>query len=118
MIIYLDTNIVVYVVERVPIWSTKVDRRLQHATSVGDQLAASDAVRFECLIEPLRKGDAKRLSDYTKFFGAPSLLNLTISTSAWDYATSIRATHGYQALDSLHLAAAVEGGCGLFLTAD
>jgi hypothetical protein len=32
MTIYLDANIVIYVVERIPLWALKVEQRLQLAT--------------------------------------------------------------------------------------
>jgi uncharacterized protein len=62
--------------------------------------------------------DGKRLSDFARFFSDPLLLKPPIAEAVWDRAASIRATHGFQPLDSIHLAAAVEHGCELFLTAD
>jgi len=41
-----------------------------------------------------------------------------ITRIACDRAAQIRAVHRYRSLDALHLATAIEAGCGLFLTND
>jgi predicted nucleic acid-binding protein len=41
-----------------------------------------------------------------------------LTTTVYDRATVIRAMYGIKTLDAIHLAAAVEGGCNLFLTND
>jgi predicted nucleic acid-binding protein len=43
---------------------------------------------------------------------------LPVTTATWERAAQIGATFNFKALDGLHLATAVEHGCGLFLTAD
>jgi len=118
MTIYLDSNVVIYYIEGDPIWEPKVKQRLLRAASSGDVLAVSDAVRFECLVMPLRTRNSRCLADYARYFGDQSLQFLQITTAVWDRAVQIRAAHGFGPLDSIHLAAAVEAGCGLFLTND
>lgn len=41
-----------------------------------------------------------------------------MSTAVCERACQIRAIHNFKMADALHLAAAVESGCGLFLTND
>lgn len=41
-----------------------------------------------------------------------------MTAPVWERAARIRAVHHFKPLDSLHLAAAAENGCGLFLTND
>jgi uncharacterized protein len=118
MTIYLDSNVVIYFVEGDPVWEPKVKQRMLRAASNADMLAVSDAVRFECLVIPIRTANSRRLADYARYFGAQSLHFLPITTAVWDRAVQIRAAHGFGPLDSIHLAAAVEHGCGLLLTAD
>jgi uncharacterized protein len=43
---------------------------------------------------------------------------MPLPSSVYDRATLIRANHGFKTIDSLHLAAAIEGGCQAFLTND
>lgn len=118
MIVCLDTNIVIYYVEGDPVWEPKVDLRLKGILAVGDTLAASDAARLECLVGPFRTGNTGVLADYQQFFGSPGLHMLPVTPAVWERVAQIRATYKFQALDSIHLASAIEHGCGLFLTND
>lgn len=43
---------------------------------------------------------------------------LPVTSAVWERAARIRAVYKFQALDSIHLASAIEHGCGLFLTND
>ncbi len=118
MIVFLDTCPVIYFVEQPPIWGPKASARLAVLRAAGEQLAVSDLVRMECLVGPLKSGDAAVLASYQAFFTAPGVQVLPITAAVCDRAASIRATHGFKPLDSLHLATAVEHGCRLFLTND
>jgi uncharacterized protein len=43
---------------------------------------------------------------------------LPVTSAAWERAASVAATYKLKPLDAVHLAAAIEHGCGLFLTND
>jgi len=118
MIVGLDSNILIYVVEGDPVWMPKVDHRLQQILSAGDTLATSDAARLECLVGPLRFGNTDVLADYQKFFDSSGIRMLPVTSGVWELAARLRAEYRFQALDSIHLATAIEHGCGLFLTND
>jgi uncharacterized protein len=118
MIVCLDTNIVIYYVERDPVWEPKVDARLKGIVAAGDTLAVSDAARLECLVGPFQSGDALVLADYRTFFGRPEIQMLPVTPAIWERAAQVRAAYKFQPLDSIHLASAIEHGCGLFLTND
>ncbi len=118
MIVFLDTNTVIHFVEQPPVWGQKVIARLTALRATGDQFAVSDLVRMECLVGPMKFGDAVLLAKFPAFFAAPGVSVLPITPAVCDRAAAIRANHGFKALDALHLAAAVEHGCRLFLTAD
>ena len=80
MIVCLDTNIVIYYVERHPVWEPKVAARLSALAASGDGIAVCDLARAECLIGPLRSGNAVVLADYQRFFANPTvhMLPLTV----------------------------------------
>jgi predicted nucleic acid-binding protein len=52
------------------------------------------------------------------FLTASDVARVPMPTAVYERACRIRAVHNYKLADALHLAAAVEGGCGLFLTND
>lgn len=118
MIVFLDTNVVIYLVERTPSWGPKAAVRFAALLAMGAEPAVSDLVRMECRVGPLKFGNAVRLNEFTAFFTAPDMHVFPVTAAVCDRASVIRAVHGFKPLDSLHLAVAVENGCGLFLTND
>lgn len=118
MVVYLDTNIVIYLVENRPIEGPKAAARLAKAYAAGDTMALSDLTRMECLVGPLRSNNAVRLADFNAFFTLSTMNVLRMPPTVFDRAARVRAVLGFKAADSLHLACAAEHGCGLFLTND
>jgi predicted nucleic acid-binding protein len=57
------------------------------------------------------------LADYAAFFQAADVTVFPL-TAVCERAARIRATYKIKPLDALHLATAIEHGCGLFLTKD
>jgi predicted nucleic acid-binding protein len=57
MIVFLDTNIVIYAVENPPTFGALALARLGALRSAGDSFMISDLTRMECLVGPLRSGD-------------------------------------------------------------
>ena len=118
MIVFLDTNIVIYYVEQPAVWGLRAVARLAALKVAGDQAAASPLVRMECRVGPLKSGNAVYLADFATFFASPDLQVFPITAAVCDRASVIRAAHGFKPLDALHLAAAIENHCGRFLTND
>ncbi len=74
-------------------------------------------------------GGGQRLSDFFRFFRGPNLRTLGLTAATYARASAIRGSHTYPAIppaqpkryglaDALHLAAAIEFGCDVFLTND
>jgi uncharacterized protein len=114
----LDANIIIYYVERNTIWHPKAAARFGAFAATGVTLAVSDPARLESLVGPLNSNDTSALADYRTFFGLPSITMLGVNAAVWERAAQIRASFKLQALDSIHLASAIEHGCDLFLTND
>lgn len=120
MILCLDTNCVIYLIEKNPTWEPKVTARLAHATSVGDTFAVCDLARAECLVGPMKAKDAAREADFQRFFNSGLVRMLPLDVAVYEQAARIRVATNMKIKlpDALHLAAAVQHGCGLFLTND
>lgn len=118
MIVFLDTNPVIYFVERPPIWGMKATIRIGSFLTSGDELALGDLVRMECLVGPLKARDTARERHFRTFFAAPHVRVLAITAGVADRAAQIRADYNIKSMDALQLATATEHGCDLFLTAD
>src|SRR5438270_2285954 len=118
MLVYLDTVICIYAVEGAPSFQARARARLAAMRTAGDQPAVSDLTWLECRVKPIRLGDATALADMEAFLTASDVVRTPMPTAVYERACRIRAVHNYRLADALHLAAAVENGCGLFLTND
>lgn len=115
MSIYLDSCMVIYVVERHPLYAAPIEARLQ--TLAGNDVCYSSLVRLECLIKPLRQHDAGLLYLYETFLAAQ--LRLDLSPPVFDVAARLRADHArLKTPDAIHLATALHHGCAEFWTND
>jgi predicted nucleic acid-binding protein len=118
MILFLDTNIVIYVVEGNLAYAPKAVLRLAAAQLAGDSFMISDLTRMECLVGPLKTNDTAVQASFQAFFTRPDVRVVAITAGVCDRAARIRATHNFKPVDALQLAAAVEHGANIFLTAD
>jgi predicted nucleic acid-binding protein len=62
--------------------------------------------------------DAALLQDFDEYFAGAVAAIVPLSRQVVDRATAIRAQYGFKTPDALHLAAAVEAPCDVFLTND
>jgi uncharacterized protein len=115
MRLYLDSAPIIYHVERSAPFAAAVDARL---AAPGIVLVSSELARLECLVAPLRNGDAARVGDFDVFSNARVDELVGFTGAVFRRAAEIRASYNFKTPDSLHRAAAVEAGCTAFLTND
>ena len=113
--IHLERAPVIYVVERVAPFDPWVRARLSARDIV---CVASDLTRLECRVKPVRLGDASLLRDYDDYFRTSVAEIVVLTTPILDRATQIRAAFNFRTADAIHLAAAIESACDVFLTGD
>jgi len=115
---YLDSNIVIPLVEALG------ERRLRFADRLARLLGAnavyvvSDLVRMECKVKPLASGDGRLVLEIDRFLASARFVCVSLPSASFDRAAEIRARFRYRTPDALHLAAAIEAECDLFVTAD
>lgn len=118
MRVYFDTNIVIYFIEQPAGWGQRASTRVSKLQANRDQFVVSDLTRMECRVGPIKAKDPITLAQFDAFFQALEVEVLLLTTAIIDRATLIRAQRGYSLPDALHLAAAAEAGCDVFLTND
>jgi uncharacterized protein len=116
--LYLDTNVVITLVEETPERVAQVTRALDEAVGPSREYVVSGLVRLECLVKPLAAQDASLVDTYRRFFDPAQVHLVPLSEAVCDQAAHIRAQYGYSTPDALHLAAAIEAGCDVFATSD
>ena len=79
MIAYLDTNCVIYFVERNPTWWQKIVSRIGQLRAAKHMLAVGDLSRAECLVVPFRNADAVLEASYRAFFADPDITVMPVT---------------------------------------
>jgi len=118
MIVFLDSNIVIYEVENPPLFGARATTYLAKLRAAGDDFIISDLTRMECLVSPLRSGNAALEAHFRAFFAAKETQVVPITAAVCDLAARIRGTMNFRPMDALHVAAAVTHGAHSFLTND
>jgi predicted nucleic acid-binding protein len=112
-LIYLDTCILIYLVERHPAHAAHIEKLLDACKS---ELAVSPLVKLECLVQPIRDGDLVRQRIYEGVLA--NLRSLAIDETVWLAAAQLRARFNLRTPDALHLACAQTHGCEALWTND
>lgn len=111
--IYLDTCLVIYLVEdgeRGPRVRTLLAR---HGD---DEFSISPLVRLECLVGPLRSGDVELEDRYRAVLDL--FVEVPLDTAVFERAARLRAASALRTPDALHLAAAQIHRCSALWTND
>ncbi|MDR1430565.1 MAG: type II toxin-antitoxin system VapC family toxin [Propionibacteriaceae bacterium] len=112
-LIYLDTCLVIYLVENHPGFGGRVAERIAQPDLA---FATSGLVKMECLVGPMKANDQALLSRYPLVLSR--FHNLSATEAVFEQAARIRADHGLRTPDALHLAIAKAGGCTALWTND
>ena len=115
MRIYLDAVTAIYTVEDIAPFAARIDTYL---AAPGVIQIASELTCLECRVKPLHDGNARLLKAFDDYFTVVVSKIVPLTRQVVDQATRIRAEYRFKTPDALHLAAAVESGCDVFLTHD
>jgi predicted nucleic acid-binding protein len=109
MIIFLDTNIIIYHVEAVPLFREKVQSTLAAAVSEnpGAHFAVSRLSLLECLVKPVREQNRALIHRYDSFFTLRDLTVCEITAHVIDRALRLRAEAGLRTPDAIQAASAL-----------
>jgi predicted nucleic acid-binding protein len=118
VLVYLDSNIVIYLIEQPAQLGPRATARIAEMVASGDGIVVSDLTRLECRANAVATGDQLTLAQYDAFFSQAIERLMTLTTAVVDRATMIRSQCRFKTPDALHLAAAIEARCQVFLTND
>ncbi len=114
MRIYLDSCVIIYLIEGSLDVKESVSRAFKQASDA--LFLASDLVRMECRVGPLRRMQTSVLAEFDDFFSKVQIASPT--SAAFDLAAELRAKHGIRTPDAIHLALALAYDCDEFWTSD
>ncbi len=113
-LIYLDSCVVIYLVERHAQWGQLVADAIAAAPDV--RLGVSPLVKCECLVGPIKRGDLVLRRAYDEVFSL--FATLAMPEGVYLQAAELRARFGVKTPDALHLACAQHHGCDALWTND
>lgn len=117
--VYFDTNCFIYVVEGVERYRPVLEP-LMNAVAAGEITGVTGEITLaEVLVKPLRDQLAQQVLLYKQMLAdrQPFML-VPITQVIWESAASLRARLPVRLPDAVHLAAARQSGCRLFVTND
>jgi predicted nucleic acid-binding protein len=113
-VIYLDTCLLIYLVEQHPRWYQPVVHTLENAEDA--RFGISPLVQCECLVGPLKRRDAWLKLSYERVFSRFLLLDMP--GDVYLDAAELRAGFNLKTPDALHLACARYHSCDALWTND
>lgn len=119
MKVFWDTNIFLYLVERHPVFHSKVLSLYDEQLSRGDQLVTSVLTLGELLAQPLRHNRRDLVDRYRSLLTAEIGVELAVfDRPAADHYAGIRSRTSVCQPDAIQLACAAACGAGTFVTND
>ncbi|MEY3218669.1 MAG: hypothetical protein RIT27_26 [Pseudomonadota bacterium] len=113
--IYFDSCIVIYLVERHPLFASNIEEKLSFLDRE-TALVISPLVRLEVLVKPLRNVNNSLLLRYEQFLDILQIL--PIPAAIYEIALSLRVQYNLKTPDALHLATAQFHRCQQLWTND
>lgn len=117
--LYLDANILIYLVEGDEALSQSVHALLENADAAHIRLFTSDITVTECLLGPLRAGNIDLAQAYLDLLQSHDFIALVgAELDVCVMASHIGAQYHLKTVDAIHLASAESSGCQALLSND
>ncbi|HEX3885518.1 MAG TPA: PIN domain-containing protein [Stellaceae bacterium] len=113
-LIYLDACLLIYLVERHPVWGDRLAEMLGGPADL--QFGISPLVKFECLVGPIKRGNSILKELFAIEF--ERFVPLAMPEPVYLLAAELRAQFGVTTPDALHLACAQYHRCDGLWTND
>jgi predicted nucleic acid-binding protein len=117
--LYVETAPLIYYVEENPTYIAKMDAIMEAIESHPIEPITSVITLTEVLVQPLKLGKTALATEYADILlnsGTFHILPVTVQIAR--AAADLRARYNLRTPDALHVATAIDAGCGAFLTND
>ncbi len=116
--VYIDTNVLIYSVERVEPYRMFIGPMWVQANAQGFGILSSKIIVLEALVKPLRDGNQALAQLLRSMFDVRELRLIAPARQHWEFAARLRAETGLKAADALHAATALLSDAAVFITND
>ncbi len=116
-IVYVDTNVVIYSVEKIEPYWKELQTLWQAARKGQFTILSSELIVLETLVKPLKNADNALEKTFRELLLASNEVELLpISLSILEQAAQLRATTNLKSPDAIHAASALSAGSSVFVT--
>lgn len=118
--VYLDSNAIIYTIERVEPYAALLQPLWDAADQRSVQLVTSQLSVLECLVHPIRKGNDGLVRAYRRvLYRFRGLVLSSLEPEALEMAARLRAAVGsLKTPDAIHAASSIREECSSFVTND
>ena len=116
--VYLDSNILIYLLENAPQWGAPARSLLAACASGQLDVVVGDAVVAEVMVGAYRSGSDRLLSQTTALFSDGPMTVVAHDRGVFLEAARIRASVGGHLTDALHVATAIAADCDAVVSQD
>jgi predicted nucleic acid-binding protein len=118
-VVYVDAQIMIYTVERHPLYAPLLLPLWQAAAGGRTQVITSELTLMETLVLPMRNGDAALQADYRRVLSGAELRLIAVTRPVLLEAAQLRArTVSLRTPDAIHAATGMLEGCASFVSND
>ena len=117
-LVYIDTQIVIYSVEKHPIYWPLLAHVWTDSKAGAVQLVTSELALLETLVGPFKSGDTRLAATYEQLLQSTEIRLEPITPQILKDAARLRAQTGLKAPDAIHAATAIALNCAAFLGND
>ncbi len=115
---YLDSNAIIYSVERNEPYCTLLDPLWQQVEAGRCIVVCSELVVTEALVKPIRDRNVGIEMLFRSLFNTGDIDLIPATRQVWEDVARVRAETGLKTPDALHAATALGARCTLFVTND
>ncbi len=116
-IVYVDTNVVIYSVEKIEPYWKELQTLWQAARKGQFTILSSELIVLETLVKPLKNADSALEKTFRELLLASNEVELLpISLSILEQAAQLRATTNLKSPDAIHAASALSADNSVFVT--
>jgi predicted nucleic acid-binding protein len=117
--LYIETSPFIYYVENYPVYANKMDAIFEIVNTKPIEVITSVVTLAETLTKPLKTGDKTVEQAYrTLLQQTQNIALIPITAQIAERTADLRSRYNLRTPDALHIAAALDFGCGAFVTND
>ena len=116
--VYVDTNVIVYMVEGNKAFSAGIERMISAIEESNSLLCTGEIAVAECLYKPYKEGASELALKYHRLFSSGDIQVIPLSSDIIEQSARYGGGIGLKLVDAFNYFSALSAGCQYFITND